>query len=71
MQITQQRYYTSEDYLALEEVAEYKSEYIDGRIILIAGRTANHNRIAGNFYAALNFSFRQQEYEIFNSDMRL
>ncbi|MCF4967273.1 hypothetical protein CV014_09205 [Nostoc sp. CMAA1605] len=71
MQITQQRFYTPEEYLALEEVAEYKSEYIDGQIIPMAGGTVNHNRIAGNFYAVLNFAFRQQNYEVFNSDMRL
>ncbi|MEH2384116.1 MAG: Uma2 family endonuclease [Nostoc sp.] len=71
MQITQQRYYTPEEYLELEEAAEYKSEYIDGQIISMAGGTVNHNRIAGNFYAVLNFAFRQQEYEVFNSDMRL
>ena len=71
MQITKQRYYTPEEYLELEEAAEYKSEYIDGQIIPMAGGTANHNRIAGNFYAVLNFAFRQQEYEVFNSDMRL
>ncbi|MEH2173751.1 Uma2 family endonuclease [Nostoc sp.] len=71
MQITKQRYYTPEEYLELEEAADYKSEYIDGQIIPMAGGTANHNRIAGNFYAVLNFAFRQQEYEVFNSDMRL
>ncbi|AVH63084.1 Uma2 family endonuclease [Nostoc sp. 'Peltigera membranacea cyanobiont' N6] len=71
MQITKQRYYTPEEYLELEEAAEYKSKYIDGQIIPIAGGTANHNRITGNFYAVLNFGFRQQEYEVFNSDMRL
>ncbi len=37
----------------------------------MAGGAANHNRIAGNFYAILNFTFRQQDYEVFNSDMRL
>ncbi|MEH1973499.1 MAG: Uma2 family endonuclease [Nostoc sp.] len=71
MQITQQRYYTPEEYLELEEAADYKSEYIDGQIIPMAGGSVNHNRIAGNFYAVLNFAFRQQEYEVFNSDMRL
>lgn len=71
MQVTQQRYYTPEEYLALEEAAEYKSEYIDGQIIPMAGGTINHNRIAGNLYAALNFTFRQQDYEVFTSDLRL
>ncbi|BAY35206.1 hypothetical protein NIES2107_71170 (plasmid) [Nostoc carneum NIES-2107] len=71
MQVTQQRYYTPEEYLELEATADYKSEYIDGYIIPMAGGTVNHNRIAGNFYAVLNFAFRQQAYEVFNSDMRL
>ncbi len=71
MQITKQRYYTPEEYLELEEAADYKNEYIDGQIIPMAGGTVNHNRIAGNFYAVLNFAFRQEEYEVFNSDMRL
>ena len=72
MQVTEQRYYTPEEYLELEEAADYKSEYIDGQIIAMAGASINHNRITGNFYATLNFAFRQQEkYEVFNSDIRL
>ncbi|MBD2728496.1 Uma2 family endonuclease [Nostoc sp. FACHB-892] len=71
MQRTQQRYYTPEEYLELEEAAEYKSEYIDGQIIPMAGGTANHNRISLNLSAALNFAFRQQDYEVFMGDVRL
>ncbi|MHC5723364.1 MAG: Uma2 family endonuclease [Nostoc sp.] len=71
MQITQQRYYTPEEYLELEEAAEYKSEYIDGQIIPMAGGTANHNRISLNLSAALNFAFRRQNYEVFMADVRL
>ncbi|MEH2330853.1 Uma2 family endonuclease [Nostoc sp.] len=71
MQIIQQRYYTPEEYLELEEAADYKSEYIDGQIIPMAGGTANHNRISLNLSAALNFAFRQQDYEVFMSDVRL
>jgi Uma2 family endonuclease len=72
MQLTQKRYYTPEEYLELEATADYKSEYIEGQIIAVVGASINHNRITGNFYATLNFAFRQQEkYEVFNSDMRL
>ncbi|QMS90415.1 Uma2 family endonuclease [Nostoc edaphicum CCNP1411] len=71
MQITKQRYYTPEEYLELEEAAEYKSEYIDGQIIPMAGGTINHNRISLNLSAALNFAFRQQDYEVFMGDVRL
>ncbi|WP_445636015.1 Uma2 family endonuclease [Nostoc sp. DSM 114161] len=71
MQITQQRYYTPEEYLELEEAADYKSEYIDGRIIPMAGGTVNHNQIALNLSAELNFAFKKQNYRVFMGDVRL
>ena len=71
MQVTQGQYYTPEQYLQLEAAADYKSEYIDGQIIPMAGGTTNRNRLAGNFYASLNFAFRQQDYEAFMGDVRL
>ncbi|MBW4576327.1 MAG: Uma2 family endonuclease [Aphanothece sp. CMT-3BRIN-NPC111] len=71
MQVTERRHYTLEEYLELEETADYKSEYIDGQIIPMAGGSTNHNRIALNFSAALNFAFRQQDYEVFIGDVRL
>jgi len=71
MQVTQKRYSTPEEYLELEETANYKSEYIDGQIIPMAGGTANHNRISLNLGSALNFVFKQQNYEVFAGDLRL
>lgn len=59
MQVANKQSYTPAEYLELEEKAEYKSEYINGQIFPMTGGSINHNRIAGNFYAALNFSFRQ------------
>ena len=71
MQATEKRYYSTEEYLALEETADYKSEYIDGEIIPMAGGSTNHNQIAGNFYAELNFAFKRLDYRVFMSDVRL
>ncbi|MBD2530878.1 Uma2 family endonuclease [Nostoc flagelliforme FACHB-838] len=71
MQITKQRYYTPEEYLELEEAADYKSEYIDGQIIPMAGGTVNHNQIALNLSTELNFAFKKQNYRVFMSDVRL
>jgi Uma2 family endonuclease len=45
---TQKLYHTSEEYLELEEKAEYKSEYRDGEIVPMTGETTNHNQIALN-----------------------
>ncbi len=68
---TKEKVYSPEEYLEIETVAEHKSEYRDGQIIHIAGGTPNHNRIAGNFYAALNFALKGQKYDVFIGDMRL
>ncbi|PMB08796.1 hypothetical protein CEN49_08705 [Fischerella thermalis CCMEE 5273] len=70
MQI-QQRHYTPEEYLALEEVAEFKSEYWDGEIVPMAGGSINHNRIVGNVYTYLKFHLRGKNQEPFLSDLRL
>ncbi|KYC42877.1 hypothetical protein WA1_12210 [Scytonema hofmannii PCC 7110] len=71
MQAQQQDYYTPEEYLELETAATYRSEYYNGQIFPMAGGTPNHNRIAGNFYAALNFALKKQPYDVFMTDMRL
>ncbi|MBF2066924.1 MAG: Uma2 family endonuclease [Calothrix sp. C42_A2020_038] len=71
MQVREKRYYTVEEYLALEEKANSKSEYINGEIIPIAGASDNHNQIALNFSTELNFAFKRQNYRVYISDMRL
>lgn len=68
---TEKRYYTPEEYLALDEAAEYKSEYLDGEILPMTGGTANHNKIAGNLYKRFPLTVSGQNYEIFINDMRL
>jgi len=68
---TQKRYYTPEEYLELEEKAEYKHEYRDGEIVPMTGGTTNHNEIAGNFYANLKFGLRGQNYRVYIGDVRL
>ncbi len=64
-------YYSPEEYLKLEEAAEFRSEYHDGKIIPMAGGTPNHNQIALNLSGALNFATKGQPYRIFMNDLRL
>jgi hypothetical protein len=52
----QNRTYSPEEYLQLEEQAEYKSEYHDGEIIPMTGGTTNHNEISLNLVTNLRFS---------------
>ncbi|MDY7016480.1 MAG: Uma2 family endonuclease [Cyanobacteriota bacterium] len=68
---TQQRHYTPEEYLALEEVAETKSEYRNGKIIPMTGGTTDHNQISGNLYLGLRIGLKGKEYEVFFADVRL
>lgn len=67
----QKTYYTPEEYLALEEEAEYRSEYYQGEIFAMSGSSANHNRIAGNVYTAMISAFGGGPCEAFITDMRL
>ncbi|MCM0592253.1 MAG: Uma2 family endonuclease [Gloeotrichia echinulata DEX184] len=68
---TKTHYYTPEEYLELEEKAEYKSEYRDGEIVPMTGGTTTHNKIAGNFYAYLKFGLRGKKYDIYIGAVRL
>ena len=63
--------YTPEEYLELEEAADYKSEYQDGEIVPMTGGTTNHNKIALNFASNLKFALRGQDYDIYIGDVRL
>ena len=67
----QSNYFTSAEYLALEEAADYKSEYYRGEIFAMAGGSYNHNMIAGNLYAALNQFVASRSCFAFTSDMKL
>jgi len=39
---------TSEEYLALERRAEYKSEYFEGEVFAMTGASREHNLITTN-----------------------
>ncbi|BAY22510.1 hypothetical protein NIES2100_22730 [Calothrix sp. NIES-2100] len=66
-----QRYYSPEEYLELEVNSEERHEYIDGQIIPMTGGTPNHNKLAGNLYAAILFALKRQPYEVYYTDQRL
>ncbi len=68
---TQKRYYTPEEYLALEDSSEFKNEYRDGEIVPMAGGTTNHNQIAGNFCTNFKSSMKGKGYKIYMSDVKL
>jgi Uma2 family endonuclease len=66
-----QKFYSSREYLALENSAEYKSEFFNGHIYAMAGATPNHVRLSGNVYHALRTHLTGNPCEVFNSDLRV
>lgn len=69
--LQEKRYYTPEEYLELEEKADYKSEYDNGIITPMTGGTTDHNQIAGNCYIALSLGLKRQNFRVFFGDVRL
>jgi len=68
---TQKRYCTPEEYLELEEKAEYKSEYRNGEIVPMTGGTTNHNKIALNLAASIKIALRRKNHDVYIGDVRL
>lgn len=62
--------YTPEEYLALEEKAKYKSEYVNGCIFKMAGATEAHNDITLNVAAYLKTKLRGK-CKTFANDMKV
>ncbi len=58
--LPKEKKYTPEEYLALEEKAEYRSEYWNGQIIKMSGGTGNHNSITLNIAAELKSRLRNK-----------
>jgi len=63
--------YTPEEYLAREAQAEYKSEYYDGEIRMMAGGSEDHSVIQGNIITELNNGLVRKPCKVYTSDMRL
>lgn len=62
---------TPEDYLKHEAVSPIKHEYLDGRIVAMAGAGERHNRIALNTAFRLRSAARGTACGVFISDMKL
>ncbi|MDJ0594416.1 MAG: Uma2 family endonuclease [Pleurocapsa sp. MO_226.B13] len=63
--------HTFQEYLSLEERAEYKSEYRDGLIVSMSRDTTVHNEILGNLAVNLKFNLRKQNYRVYMAGVRL
>src|SRR5882724_5944089 len=62
---------TPEEYLAIERLADYKSEYLDGEMLAREGAQEAHNLIAGNLAGELHQQLRTKPCRAYMSDMRV
>jgi len=63
--------FSFEDYVALEEIASVKHEFLDGHVWAMAGGTPEHGAIAANAIALLVSQLRDRPCRVFTSDVRV
>ncbi len=63
--------FTPQQYLKMERAAEYKSEFINGRIYAMSCASRHHNRISVNLTAQLYAQLRGRPCETWATDMRV
>lgn len=62
---------TPQEYLDRERKAEYKSEYLAGEVLAMAGASREHNLIATNILIEIGTQLRGRPCEVYGSDMRV
>lgn len=65
------RRYTVEQYLAMETESPTKHDYVDGRILDMAGGTVNHSTIAVNLVGEFRQALKGSGCRVYGSDQRL
>jgi Uma2 family endonuclease len=63
--------YTREEYLAIEDQADYKSEYHQGEIFAMAGGSRNHSVICVNVIRRLSEAVDDKDCIVFDGNMKL
>ena len=62
---------TDAEYLRVERQAFEKSEFINGRVVAMAGASENHNVISSNVFLEIGIQTRKGTCRAFSSDMRV
>jgi len=62
---------TPEDYLEVERLATYKSEYYAGEMFAMAGASKRHNLIVSNLIRILGNQLLEGDCNVYPSDMRI
>ena len=62
---------TVEEYLRLEERSPLRHEYVGGRVFVLQGSTARHNRIASNIHALMHEMSREGPCAAYIIDLKV
>lgn len=62
---------TPEQYLEMDRKADYRSEYVNGEILAMAGASREHNLIVTNLVREVSLALRGQPCETYSNDMRV
>jgi Uma2 family endonuclease len=63
--------HSTEEYLALDREADYKSEYVAGEIFAMGGVSPKHVLIAGNTARELGNRLRDTHCQVYSADLRV
>ena len=69
--LSEKPHLTPEEYLTLERVAEFKSEYLDGQIYAMAGSSPEHSTITFNLSGEISPQLRGKGCRGFSNDMKV
>jgi Uma2 family endonuclease len=68
--LTKKKRYSPEEYLSLEEKAEFRSEFDDGIVVAMAGGTLDHARIINNLDHAFAVKIKKN-YESITTEVKV
>ena len=71
MQIVEKRVLGEAEYLAFEETAPLRHEFMGGEVYAMSGGTLRHNRISGNTYISLSQALKGKPCQVFMNDVKL
>ncbi len=71
MPVALRKYYSEEEFLALERMSKIKNEYYRGEIFAMSGASYQHNQIATNIVMDIGGFLKGKDCNIFGSDLRV
>lgn len=69
--LPQPSFLTPEEYLRAERQADFKSDYLNGIVVAMAGAKHRHNLVAGNTFRHIANGFSGRPCVVYGSDMKV